>query len=149
MTATFETLWDAVVSEIDGLDLSGLSSSTMRQQQVPNNPEDNELTAGAFICPTTEKEGVNGTNKSNDIGYGFLITMVKASNHALNKTAQQTLMPWREGIRKHFHNQTPLTAQGCYNCTVEHAPAVLPEAWTEQYDASALIVRCWVLEQGN
>lgn len=149
MPATFETLWDAVKTNIVDLGLTGLGSAQIRQQQVPNNPEDNELFAGAFVCPWTEKEGVNGTNKSNDIGYGFHVTMVKSSNHSLDKTAQQTLMPWREGIRKHFHHQSPLIAQGCYTCTVEHAPAVLPDAWTEQYDASALIIRCWVLEKGN
>lgn len=149
MTATFETLWDAVKTEIAGLELDGLQAVNIRQQQVPLNPADAELTQGIFLVPVTEKEGPNGTNKSNDIGYGFGVTMLKASNSALDKTAQAVLMPWREAIRKHFHHQSPLLASGCYACTVEHAPAVLPDAWVNQYDASALIIRCWVLEQGN
>ncbi len=146
MPATLETLWDAVLSELDALQLDGLSTANIRQQPVPFNPNENELTAGAIISPMTETEGTNGTNRHSDIGYGFQITLLKVSNSALNKTAQQTLLPWREAIRQHFHHQSPLTAHGCYRCTVEHAPVVLPDAWKHQLDASALIVRCWVLE---
>ncbi|MBA2116790.1 hypothetical protein [Bremerella alba] len=146
MPATWETLWDAVVSQIDGLGLDGLTAANIRQQPLALNPADNELTTGAIVCPVTEAEGNNGTNHSNDIGYGFQVTLVKLSNSALNKTAQQTLLPWRESIRQHFHHQSPLTAHGCYLCTVEHAPVVLPDAWKHQLDASTLVVRCWVLQ---
>ena len=146
MPATLETLWDDVVSQIDALELEGLSAENIRQQPLPFNPTDNELTAGAIVCPATETEGNNGTNHKSDIGYGFQVTLLKVSNAALDKTAQQTLLPWREAIRRHFHHQSPLTAHGCYLCTVEPAPVVLPDAWKHQLDASALIVRCWVLE---
>jgi len=146
MPATYATLWDAVVSQIDGLELDGLSAANIRQQSVPFNPADNELTAGAIVCPVTETEGDHGTNQKSDIGYGFQVTLLKVSNSALGKAAQQTLLPWREAIRQHFHHQSPLTGHGCYRCTVEHAPVVLPDAWKHQFDASALIVRCWVLE---
>lgn len=146
MPATLETLWDAVVSQIDSLELEGLSAANIRQQPLPLNPADNELTAGAIVCPVTETEGNHGTNHKSDIGYGFQVTLLKVSNAALDKMAQQTLLPWREAIRRHFHHQSPLTAHGCYVCTVESAPVVLPDAWKHQLDASALIVRCWVLE---
>lgn len=146
MPATSENLWDAIVSQIDSLELDGLSTANIRQQPVPLNPADSPLTAGAIVSPVTEIDGNNGTNRSRDIGYGFQITLLKVSNAALTKTAQQTLLPWREAIRQHFHHQSPLAAHGCYLCTVEHAPVVLPDAWKHQLDASALIVRCWVLE---
>lgn len=146
MPATYETLWDAVVSQLAGLGLAGLSAENIRQQPIPFNPADNELTAGALVCPVTETEGTNGTNHHSDIGYGFQITLLKVSNSALSKTTLQTLLPWREAIRQHFHHQSTLTAHGCYLCTVEPAPVVLPDAWQHQLDASALIVRCWVLE---
>jgi len=146
MPATWETLWDAVVSQIGGLELEGLAAANIRQQPVPFNPSADELTSGAIVSPVTESEGDHGTNQSSDIGYGFQITLLKVSNSALGKTAQQTLLPWREAIRRHFQHQSPLTAHGCYRCTVEPAPVVLPEAWKHQLDASALIVRCWVLE---
>ena len=146
MPTLTETLWDAIVSQIDGLGLEGLAAANIRQQPTAFNPTDNELTAGAIVCPVTETEGPHGTNHNSDIGYGFQVTLLKVSNAALNKTALQTLLPWREAIRRHFHHQSPLTAHGCYLCTVEHAPVVLPDAWKHQLDASALIVRCWVLE---
>lgn len=146
MPATWEILWDAVVSQIDALSLDGLAAENIRQQPVPFNPADNQLTSGAIVSPVTETEGHNGTNHNSDIGYGFQITLLQLSNSALTKTAQQTLLPWREAIRRHFHHRSPLTAHGCYRCTVEHAPVVLPDAWKHQLDASALIVRCWVLE---
>lgn len=148
MPATFETLWDAVKTEMVGLNV-GLTTLNVRQQPLPANPKNNELTSGAFLCPATEREGAHGTNQSNDIGYGFLLMLLQKSNSDLGKTAQQTLMPWREAVRKHFHHRSPLRSQGAYTCTVEHAPAVLPDAWKQQYDASALVIRCWVLEKGN
>lgn len=144
MPATFETLWDAVVSEINSLNLADIG--TIRQQQLPYNPVNEEIHEGCFVCPSTEREGQNGTNVSTDVGYGFSVTLIKVSNSELGKTAQQTLLDWREKIRLHFHNKSPLRSQGSYYCSVEFAGVVLPGAWKMQYDASAIIVRCWVLE---
>lgn len=146
MPATFETLWDAVVEEIKSLDLAELPDDKIRQQQLPYNPANGEIHEGCFVCPATEREGPNGTNTSTDVGYGFSVTLILASNSHLGKTAQQTLLDWREKIRQHFQYASPLRDEGSYTCSVEFAGVVLPGAWKLQYDASALIVRCWVLE---
>lgn len=146
MTATFETLWDAVQAEIVGLELDGLTDDTIRQQQFPANVSDNQLTSGALLCPMPEEEGPAGTNRSSDVGYGFSLTMLQKANSRLGKSQLPSLLTWREAVRKHFHHQSPLVASGCYRCTVEPTEDIMPAAWTKQYDVSTLIIRCWVLE---
>lgn len=146
MTAQFETLWDAVKQQIVGLELEGLSDDTVRQQTFPANASDNQLRSGALLCPAPETEGTSGTNQSSDIGYGFSLTLLQKANSQLGKSQFPSLMTWREAIRRHFHHQSPLAANGCYRCTVEPADVALPAAWAQQFDVSTLILRCWVLE---
>lgn len=141
-----ETLWDAVKSEIVDLSLSGLTSSTLRQQQIPANPSNGQITEGGFIYPVTEREGQNGTNVKDDVGYGFGVTLIKKSNGALAKDPMTDVQAWRRAITRHFSYQAPLRSSGCYTCNVEPGQAVIPEAWHNQVDATALIIRCWVLE---
>lgn len=146
MTATYETLWDTLKSQIVALGLTGLDDDSIRQKQFPASSADDPLTSGGLLCPIGEVEGPNGTNGSRDVGYGFSITLVQASNSQLGKSTLPSLLYWREAIRRHFHHQSPLASVGSYACTVETADAALPTAWDQQYDASTLVLRCWVLE---
>ncbi len=141
-----ETLWDAVKSEIVGLSLTGLDANSLRQQQVPMNPANGQITEGGFIYPITEREGPNGTNLKDDVGYGFGVTLLKKSNSELAKDPMTDVQAWRRAIVRHFSNESPLRSSGSYTCTVEPGKAVIPEAWHNQLDATALIIRCWVLE---
>ncbi|RCS43938.1 hypothetical protein DTL42_18300 [Bremerella cremea] len=146
MTAKYETLWQALKQQIVGLDLPGLTDETIRLQSFPANFSDHRLLSGAFLCPADEQEGDAGTNQSSDIGYGFSFTMLQKANSQLGQSQLSSLLAWREAVRRHFHHQSPLASSGCYRCTVESTEAIVPGAWAKQYDASTLIIRCWVLE---
>ena len=146
MTTTYETLWDAIKQQIVGLNLTGLTDETIRLQSFPANSSDQRLLSGAFLCPTDEQEGSAGTNQASDIGYGFSFTMLQKANSQIGKSQLPSLFTWREAVQRHFHHQSPLTASGCYRCTVESTEAVVADAWAKQYDVSTLIIRCWVLE---
>lgn len=146
MNATYDTLWDALKAELVALGLAGLANDSIRQQQFPTSAADNPLRSGGLLCPHGETEGPNGTNTSRDVGYGFTLTLVQVANSKLGKSQLPGLLTWREAIRRHFHHQSPLAGAGCYACTVETSEATLPAAWGQQYDATTLILRCWVLE---
>ncbi|PQO45864.1 hypothetical protein [Blastopirellula marina] len=143
MPSAFETIWDAVYAQILDLELTG---ATVKQQQWPFNPQSGELTAGIFVCPATETLDSVGSNQRSEIGYGFEVCLVKASNQTLGKETLATLLEWREAIRRAFHDKLPFTAGGVVRTWCEPGKVALPDAFAKQYDASALIIRCYAYE---
>lgn len=146
MASNFEAIWDAVYAKILGLGLSGISSANCKQQQWAFNPGNGEMTEGIFVCPHTETLAAIGSNKKSEIGYGFGVVMVKPSNSQLGKGALGTLLTWRESIRLAFHDKLPISAGGVYRCWVEPSLVAIPDAFEQQYDSSALIIRCYTYE---
>lgn len=146
MPSAFETIWDAVYAQILDLELDGVSSGNVKQQQWPFNPSSGEMTSGIFVCPVTETLASEGSNERSEIGYGFEVCLVAASNQTLGKAALGTLLTWREAIRRAFHDKSPITAGGVIRTWCEPGKVALPDAFAKQYDASALIIRCYAYE---
>ncbi|MCC9608520.1 hypothetical protein LOC68_09860 [Blastopirellula sp. JC732] len=146
MSSAFEMIWDAVYAKILELDLAGITSVNVKQQQWPLNPSSGEMTSGIFVCPVTETLRSEGSNARSEIGYGFEVCLIQASNQTLGKGTLGTLLTWREAIRRAFHDKLPITAGGVVRTWCEPGKVALPDAFAKQYDASALVIRCYVYE---
>lgn len=87
-----------------------------------------------------------GTNRSEDIGYGIGVTIYRGTDHSDCVTAS---MDWEEIIRREYINRRltnvkPVSGHVCI-CTVEHGD------WDEEFDdheyeISMLLIRVWARE---
>lgn len=107
-----------------------------------------EVRPGCYITPIEEVYG-EGTNESDHIGYGLLVTVVRGSPSG-NQTDRR--MKWRRDIRRLLHNKR--LDSGLFhddalihtNCTVEHATQQFAPAQKGHFDATSMLVRVWFWE---
>lgn len=102
---------------------------------------------GITIYPEQEREGV-GTHGREDIGYGCGVAIILATDHASTRAiGRATTM--RALIRREFVHQKMEKVRlgdGCYLTTkVSHLPINIPHE-AHRYEASSLLIRCWMRE---
>lgn len=128
---------------VRGLTLADVESASVVASKFPWTYT--SMSAGVFCTPTAESNRPK-TNVSNEIGYAVQVTCVQPSNEDLTGDLNRFLL-WREQVRQAF--KTPpadLTAIGVYKTLVEPRAVLLPEAFARQYDAGAVVIRCFVRE---
>jgi len=128
---------DAVAAGIQGLGLSG--SPTVVKQKFPWNA--GAISPGIFLSLVPESV-TPATNKADDIGYGVMVTMIRASNHNLTIADGKTALGWREAISAAFRSKPLAGVSEVYTVRCEPTSVFWAEGFKEQYDVSALVLRC-------
>jgi len=128
----------AVRDVIRGLALSGVGSAQIVWQKQPWDR--NSVHPGIFCCPEPETIQ-HRTNVRSDVGYGVLVVMVRASNRNLID-AFDTFTLWREQISRALRAKPLTGVSEVYHVTIEPKAVILPEAFRNQFDVGALVVRC-------
>ncbi len=101
----------------------------------------------AFVCPYTEQWPNQGTNASDDTGYGISIGLARASNRVNDLAADDQLLAWREIARKAFRSQRIINVSSAhYNTLVEPGPVFDPASFANQFDATFITLRAWARE---
>ena len=138
-TSIWAKCLDAVQVVIRGLELTGLESADVVVRKLPWNRQ--PLDDGVFIHPVVERYG-QGTNAREDVGYGVMVTMVRASNQNLTSNLDAFLL-WRQLISAALrHKPSTLAVTGVYDVIIEPAAVYLPDAFLKNYDVGAILVRC-------
>lgn len=146
ITGASESVWfqilAAVQARVQGLSLSGVSSSNIDVRKVPS---DRNLTLpGIVICGLKEAAPpLQGTVNLDDVIYPVLIGCIEADNQESTLTAnlnRHTL--WRQTIRRSFHAQPRLAGvPTVINSFVEPSELCSFDGWRNNKWASGLIVR--------
>jgi hypothetical protein len=101
----------------------------------------------AFVCPYTEQWPNQGTNASDDTGYGIAITLVRTSNRDNALASDDQLLDWRETVRKAFRSQRVISVSTAhFNTLVEPGPVFDPASFGNQFDATIIYLRAWARE---
>lgn len=99
-----------------------------------------------FVFPQPERIEVF-TNNSYKKGYGVGIACCGRSNNTLAINADaDLLLSWRDTLLDRYadHGSDTLTANGVFQTIVEPQTPIIPQAFKKNFDASALLLRCWV-----
>jgi len=141
-------LLDATKTAIEGLGLTGISSSNVVVLQVPDDkgkwlPGLPGIMVAPFGRETLPAD--QGTNRSDDIGYPVLIAIVDVANQAQTTNLDGRLY-WREQIiDEFFHNRLSIAGEDPIEQTIEPLEIVNSAAWFQrQLYVSALVVRCTI-----
>lgn len=136
--AVFKQCLDAVTTQIKILSLSGVSNDSIVVQKLPWDR--NVTKPGVFIYPVPETL-VQATNASDDVGYGVMVVMVQASNQNLTSNVSR-LLTWRQQISRHFRFQRLTGVSEIFQCLIVPQLVFSPGDFLNQFDVSALLIRC-------
>lgn len=134
---------------IVGLKLSIPASEIQVRRGYMQQNGDRTITpfTGISIYPEQEREAP-GTIGKEDIGYGCGVAIILPADHAFTENVGKAL-ECRAKIRRKFVHQKLLTVKlgdGYYLTThVSHLPINIPRE-AHRYEASSLLIRCWMRE---
>jgi hypothetical protein len=135
----------AVQTTLISLGLSGIASNVLLKKFVWLR--DGTTYPAAFVCPYNEQWPNQGTNASDDTGYGISIALVRATNRDNTLAQDDLLLDWRETVRKAFRSQRIAGVSSAhYTTLVEPGPVFDPAIFGNQYDATFLTLRAWARE---
>lgn len=137
--SVFEKALDGVRDVIASLSLDGIESSNI---VLSKQPWVRQLlkTAGVLVCPQRE-QSTSVTNQSDDVSYGVLVAMATPSNQDLTTSLGDVLL-WRQQIWDALANDPLSGVPEIYTVRVEPAEVFWEPAFLNQWDVSALLVRC-------
>lgn len=146
--STFKQALDAVVTAIQGLNLTNLPDDEVRVRRWPWKETSEGFVGhrGITVHPLQETE-FRGTNEREDIGYGIGITMIVGGNHA-NYEQIDAIPAWREAIRRNLHHtRLGLSVTGCseLDFLVSHGQLNVPKE-LGKYEVSTLFARYVIRE---
>jgi len=145
----------AVAEQVKRLNLEVLDDDdAVKILKVPIDVK--RLGAGCFVSPAIEKFDPMVENTSDDFGFGAQVTLIEASNQQLNGDTEAGLdemdrfLLWRERVTDWFLPTTEEPLAGVPEVhTITYEPGFLydPTAFQNQYDAQAILLRCWYRKQ--
>lgn len=94
---------------------------------------------GITLHPTKESQG-SGSCTTDDIGYATAITYVQSS--ASEDDGIEEVELFRAHVVGEFNNKK-IPVDTVFACTVEFGKIILPREYSNNYDASSVLVRCW------
>ena len=142
-TSTYKTILDAVQSEIQGLELTAIDSTSVVVHKKATDREDTlpEL-PGVVIAPMGARtiSDTAGTNAKDDIIYPVLVAVLQVGNQD-QSTNFDRFTNWTELIIKHFIHQRLTGAATVCTTSVDPRDAFDSVAWTDNIDASGMVLR--------
>ncbi len=153
MPDVHEQAIDEIVAGIKGLKLPGIPAEEVRKRRLEHRIESDGRTTihnwerGITVFPMQEVESA-GTNLREDIGYGVGVVIAIPTDSSQSAGLGRAL-EIRAKIRRKFIHQrlgTVSLSGGMYLTTkVQHLPINQPRE-ANQYEASSLLIRCWMRE---
>lgn len=135
----------AVQTTLISLGLAGIGANVLLKKFVWFR--DGVTYPAAFVCPYNEQWPNQGTNASDDTGYGIAITLVRKSNRDNDLADGDQLLSWRETVRKAFRSQRiGGVSTAHFNTLVEPGPVFDPFSFGNQFDATIIYLRAWARE---
>ena len=119
-----------------------ITTANIVDLKLPYKTDSGPDLPGVLITPVPEIER-DGTNASDDVGFGVQVTIAQNSNRDLEGYADR-LYWWRETIAGLFRNKRFPAVAGSYKCVIEPKPVIDPAAFGDLFDATAFVVRVWV-----
>lgn len=140
----FLAIMKEVAADIEAASLPSWVSGRAYLRKFPS--ERAALFPCIFVFPQPERIEVF-SNASYKKGYGIGVACCAVSNDTpeVDATAD-LLLQWRDALLDRYaeHGDDTLTANGVYQTIVEPQTPFIPRAFMKNYDASALLLRCWV-----
>ena len=135
----------AVQTTLISLGLSGIGSNVLLRK-FPWYRDGTTFPA-AFVCPFNEQWPNQGTNASDDTGYGISICLARTSNRDNTLAQDNLLLDWRETVRKAFRSKRLAGVNERHFVTnVEPGTVFDPASFGNQYDATFITLRAWARE---
>ncbi len=144
-----EQMLDEIVAGIRGLKLPIPDDEIQKRRGPYQVNGDKTITPyrGISVYPTQEQEAP-GTHGKEDIGYAVGVAIILPADHSFTANVGKVL-ECRSRIRRRFIHQRltkPALSGGYYLTTkVAHLPINLPRE-AHKYEASSLLIRCWMRE---
>jgi len=143
---------DSVRQQIDALSFTEIASTDIIVRKSPWN--DNFVHRGITISWEDPREASGDARPSNSrdvLGYPCVVTDV--TGNADGSTDQMNAIATRrQKIFRSFNNHrltSLVSSPGVNNipCTVSYGSPTIPKQYADKYDASQMIVWCWMVEQ--
>lgn len=129
-----------VQSDIQGMDLEGLSDANVLVQKVPDYREANASLPAVILSTNDRETSTPATNRRDDVGYPVRVSLLSASDNNVTLNHARMAM-WRQRISRQFRNQGLSGVDGVWTCNVEQA-ANFDRAWFNYHmDNSQLVLR--------
>lgn len=147
----YQQCLNELVTKTRGLKL-GFPDAEVRARRLEHKVEsDGRVTIqvwerGITFFPMQEAESA-GTNLREDIGYGCGCVIVLPADHGSADNLGKVLEARAKIRRKFIHQRMDVTLSGGMYLTtkVQHLPINQPRD-AHQYEASSLLIRCWIRE---
>ncbi|ANS03311.1 hypothetical protein [uncultured Mediterranean phage uvDeep-CGR2-KM19-C37] len=143
MPSNYKTILNTVQTDIQGLSLSGISSTSIVQLKVPTDREvDFPALPGVLIAPFGAKRisPTGGTNASDDIEYPIVIVTLQAGDADQDDNIDRSLQ-WHETIIGNFVHKRLSSPTSIYTCFVDPRDVFNAAAWFNNYDAGGMVLR--------
>lgn len=139
--AVFSTILNAVVTQIEALNLTGVADADVIRVKRPMNP----LNGGSKADTGVQVFGINqieagGTNVRDDFYYRVGIVAFQKGN-ADQDLNEDRPPAWIQAIRREFQSKRLTGVSEAYFCTMEPATTVDPRVFPQYYDVSPMVVR--------
>ena len=146
--SNFKTLLLNFQTDIKAMALDGIEDASVVVRKFPSDR--NLRFPSVQIYPQPERIAPHNNGQIR-VGYGVGIVAVQASNEELEiDDDAQRLLRWRMRLFRRYSEHgsdtlgTGLT--GLFQTTVEPGQPFVPLAFQQNYDSTALLVRCWIIE---
>lgn len=139
--AVMSEIVDAVVTEIEGLVLSGVADADVIRVKRPVNPKDGAASTDTGIQVfSINQQDVGGTNERDDTSYRIGIVAYQKSNQDQDLNDDRPPL-WIQRIRRLFNNKRLAGVSEVYICKTEPITTVDPIRFSNQYDVANIVVR--------
>lgn len=144
MASVYGLILDRVVTDIQGLSLSGILSAnivrrdvpTLREGDLPGYPSIVVSQFGTVSQPRNE-----GTNLRDDVYYPVQVLVIKADNQS--QAIGDDYLLWQEKIRQKFINQglDGLTGACVFDCLFNPRDTINIDQWLKNLAVGGLVFR--------
>ena len=141
--STYKTILDAVQSEIRGLTLTGIASTSVVVHKMPADREKTlPALPGIVIAPVSRKAipSTAGTTLKDEITYPVLVAALQVGNQD-QAANMDRFMNWMELITSHFIHQRLTGASTVCTTTIDPQDAFDSVAWDKNIDASGMLLK--------
>lgn len=140
MPSAYGVILNKVVSDIQGLSLTGIAgTSVVRRRVATDRKQDMPALPGILVSPTGRIQHNNeGSNLRDDITYPVLVLFVQAGNQEQDN--DDNYLTWHETVRKKFIHQ-PLGVECVYTCDIDPRDTYHIPSWLQNLDVGGIVFR--------
>jgi hypothetical protein len=151
MAAAYDECITAIVSAIQALSLTGITSSNVVGMLVGDDESGDGPNVGGYPCIIVSPGGTETiepvTNSRDDVAYPIVVTIISTENRAQGTNRARNLL-WRQSIRRKFSQQrlAGITAGVAWKCEVRPGQVADRPRWIQNQHAQMLVITVFVRE---